>query len=87
MTRREQEAAMGRDQGKGRGLPAGGKPWPVSTQEWEAERGDARPLEGQKTPGGVAREWEGESSCLGALTTPEWKSCPRGMKPLEWPPK
>ena len=38
---------------------------------------------GPKTLGGIAREWEGESSHRGALTPPELKSCPGGTKPPE----
>ena len=37
-----------------------------------------------KTPGGTAREWEGESSRRRASTTPEWTHCPRVKKPPEW---
>ena len=40
--------------------------------------------EWQKTPGGIAREWEGEISFQGALTPPEWKICPGEAKPPEW---
>ena len=45
--------------------------------------GSTRSREWRKTLGGIAREWEGESSCRGASTPPEWKSLPRGNKPLQ----
>ena len=50
--RREREAAMGRNQGKGRGFPAGRKTWNASPQEWGSVRGAARPQEWRKTLGG-----------------------------------
>ena len=59
-TRQEQEAAMGQDQGKERGLLAGRKNRMTSPYEWEAVREAvreaARPPEWRKTPGGITRE-------------------------------
>ena len=74
---------MGRNKGEGRGLQAGGNTWPTSPLEWGVERGSPRPLEWRKTLGGIAREWEGESSNQGESTPLEWNFFPGGTKPLE----
>ena len=75
--------ALRRESGKRRGFPAGGKIRLSSPLEWETERGDPRPPELRKSPGGIVREWEGELSRQGALTPLEWKSCPGGKRAPE----
>ena len=46
-----------------------------------------RPPEWRKTPGGIAREWEEESSRHRALTPPEWNSSLGGTKPFGCQPR
>ena len=57
--------------------------WPTSPLEWGKRRGAASHQKWQKTHGGTAREWAGESSFHRATTSPELLICPRGTKPLE----
>ena len=69
---------MGRNKGKGRGLPAGMKTRPAFPLEWRTERGSMRPPKWRKTPGRIAKEWDRDSSCQGASTPTELKIFPGG---------